>query len=267
MNKRFYVYILYRRDGVTPFYVGKGSRDRWAAHLQKDGFNPHKINIIKEMRRDGVAVPKEKVAWGLTEEDAFSFEKYLIQFFGREANGGLLTNLTDGGDGISGYKWTREQIESFKISMNRPEKLAINSAALKKYFQDPEARIRSSLAAKKRFEKPGAREAHRAAQKLVMSRPEVRAKLNQTAPETRALHSVSLKKYYENNPDAHNRASEAHKKRWADQDARARHSAILKTACACPKLRAIKSANIRAYWAKRKASQRESSQVSSVARD
>lgn len=48
----------------------------------------------------------------LSEEDAFDLEKFLIQEIGRKnINKGPLVNLTDGGDGVSGYRFTEVQIQ------------------------------------------------------------------------------------------------------------------------------------------------------------
>lgn len=96
----FYVYVLYRDDGMTPFYVGKGKGARMTHHERwaKKG-RSYKDNIICEMKERGIRVPMRKVAENLTEEGAFSLEAELIAQFGRHPNGPLV-NLTDGGDGV-----------------------------------------------------------------------------------------------------------------------------------------------------------------------
>jgi len=91
----FYVYTHTKADTGEVFYVGKGKGDRahsgrrnafWKNVAKKHG---HVVNIL---------------AAGLYEEDAFALEKELIAKFGRSA----LCNLTDGGEGVSGYKWSDE---------------------------------------------------------------------------------------------------------------------------------------------------------------
>jgi hypothetical protein len=87
---RFYTYA-YLREDKTPYYIGKGSRDR--AH--------------KKCRKY-VKPPKDKsrviyLKQNLTEEQAFSHEIYMIAIFGRKDLGtGILHNKTDGGEGVSG---------------------------------------------------------------------------------------------------------------------------------------------------------------------
>ncbi|MFM0044134.1 GIY-YIG nuclease family protein [Paraburkholderia sediminicola] len=98
--KIFYVYALYREDGITPFYIGKGKGARWTHHERwaKRG-RSHKDNIICEIKDRGVSVPRVKLHEGLTDMEARALEIELIAKIGRYPNGPL-TNLTAGGDGV-----------------------------------------------------------------------------------------------------------------------------------------------------------------------
>jgi len=95
-QNEYYVYIYLREDG-TPYYVGKGKNKR---AYQKHQFVP---------------VPKTDdriifVHTNLSENDALEKESELILQYGRKNNDtGILRNLTDGGEGTSGYKFTPEQ--------------------------------------------------------------------------------------------------------------------------------------------------------------
>ncbi len=97
-SRVFYVYVLFRPNG-TPCYVGKGKDDRWLRMRRRH--NKHLSGIIKAA---GGEIPSVKVRDGLSEHEAFDIEIALIAAIGREANGGPLVNLTDGGvwfDGLS----------------------------------------------------------------------------------------------------------------------------------------------------------------------
>jgi hypothetical protein len=86
MNYYTYAYL---REDKTPYYIGKGKRDR----------------IYSNRKR--VKPPKDKsriifLKQNLTEEEAFKHERYMIAVFGRKDLGtGILHNMTDGGEGTS----------------------------------------------------------------------------------------------------------------------------------------------------------------------
>ena len=92
-HKDFYVY-LYLREDKTPYYVGKGRNRR--------AYNNHKHTPVPP--RDRIILLKEN----LTNEEAMKLEKTLISFYRRKCEGGLLINLTEGGEGLEGHKHTEE---------------------------------------------------------------------------------------------------------------------------------------------------------------
>lgn len=105
MNNKYYVYILSRPDG-SPFYVGKGIRSRisfheWAALRNWRG---HKYNIIRKITASGKKILKHKHAEYLTKEEAVRIERELIAIYKRICDGGILANITIGGDGAEGFK-------------------------------------------------------------------------------------------------------------------------------------------------------------------
>ena len=104
MRNDFYVYIYYRLDG-SPCYVGKGCGHRWKRHPSRRDSNKHLVNIINKA---GGSIPRRKIVVGLTEADAFAWERELIAEIGRKAHGGPLVNLTDGGEGTAGAVMTAE---------------------------------------------------------------------------------------------------------------------------------------------------------------
>lgn len=101
-TRQFYVYI-YRdpSNNDMPIYVGKGNGRRAYAHLNRtdNGPLPNKLNKMKQL---GIE-PIIEIIPALAEWHAFFMEECLVSMFGRKNNGtGILLNLTDGGEGVSG---------------------------------------------------------------------------------------------------------------------------------------------------------------------
>lgn len=107
----FVVYAFCREDG-TFYYIGKGSLKR-ARSKRHNGVNP--------------PVDKSRILilhFNLDEQTALDYEKKLILFYGRKDLGtGLLRNMTDGGEGVSGWipnqEWRLKKSRSMK-GMNNP---------------------------------------------------------------------------------------------------------------------------------------------------
>jgi hypothetical protein len=167
----FCTYSHHKPDG-TLFYIGKGSVKR--AHA-KDNRNPHWKNIVA--KHGGYKV--EVLANWPTESEAFEHEKFLISCF-RDL-GFVLANITDGGDGISGYKHsakTKAKLSAFhKVFQNTdrmksvriangelsklPERRSAHSALITQQMSNPANRERSRVGALKLASDPLFIAAHR----------------------------------------------------------------------------------------------------------
>lgn len=136
-NNCFYVYAFFRPWNGEPFYIGKGKGRRIDRHERssKSHRNKHFRSIFSKAARLGLIVPRAIIRDGLKEKEAFELEVALIQIIGRRANGGPLVNLTDGGEGVSGYQVTasdRKKIsEGLRGRPKSPEHIAAVVAALK----------------------------------------------------------------------------------------------------------------------------------------
>lgn len=142
MNEYYtYIYLDTRKPGnynyneyhfdFEPFYVGKGSNNRYLEHLnesydlQNDEHRHRKIRkIIRETGDKPIIL---KVKENLTEEKSVELEIHLIKIIGREDLGlGPLLNKTDGGEGlINPGQSTRELMsERMKVWFSIPENKA-----------------------------------------------------------------------------------------------------------------------------------------------
>lgn len=107
----FVVYAYCREDG-TFYYIGKGSRKRAYGKRKKGVKPPADRNRIHFLHT------------GLSEQTAFDYEEKLILFYGRKDLGtGLLRNMTNGGEGVSGWipdaEWRTKKRESM-LGENNP---------------------------------------------------------------------------------------------------------------------------------------------------
>jgi hypothetical protein len=158
-SKKWYVYI--HRKGselsVDPeapnqgvFYVGKGVKKRaWSVRDR----NPHWKNIVK--KHDYTV---QIVEWFEDEQDAFGLEVYLIASY--RVLDVKLANLTNGGEGVSGYvatlvqRWTsslqgkirfttlegKVHLEKMRNAYDKPEARANHSAGRRRWVSTPEGR-------------------------------------------------------------------------------------------------------------------------------
>lgn len=111
---KFYTYAHYRNDSNVIFYIGKGTGNRaWSKRAR----NIHWNNIVN---KHGYRV--EILAYFETELEAFENEIHLIKC--QKELGAVLVNMTEGGEGSSGFKHTEEsknKVRISKLGKKRPE--------------------------------------------------------------------------------------------------------------------------------------------------
>jgi hypothetical protein len=128
-NFKFYTYAHYKADTKEIFYIGKGSGKRaydssqrskfWKSVVAKHGFS---VEILSH--------------WNC-EKDAFLHEKFLIETF--KSMGFRLCNMTDGGEGVSGYKMDEETLKrrsaAIWLANQNPESKRKKSESLSRAFK------------------------------------------------------------------------------------------------------------------------------------
>jgi hypothetical protein len=201
-DERFYVYVI--RDprpgkNFCPIYVGKAQGTRATKYvypsfyLSRSGALPH---ILAKCKKLGLDYPIEIVGFFVTEEAAFEKELELIAKYGRRNLGtGTLCNLTDGGEGASGWipteEWRkRRSAQLIRLHKKYPQWRKLLRAGIIAWFED-----KTNM------------QAHSARMKVEMAKPErlaqiiAEAQKNNNDPKFRALRAKALRKYNAENKD------------------------------------------------------------------
>ena len=129
-----YVYDKYRFN-FEPFYIGKGKGYRIKQHLSPSRLKSpcRKNSKLKKLISMGLYPIIIKIEQNLTEDEAFYIERRIISIIGRIDNGsGVLTNMTDGGEGVSGHIVSEET--RAKMSSAQKGKVAWNKGV--KYSEE-----------------------------------------------------------------------------------------------------------------------------------
>ena len=141
---KFYVYVYSDPANDTPFYVGMGKGNRKFAHLREAKNNPepvqgqHKLNTIRKMIREGREPVIRTVYETEVRDNALEFECSLIATIGRQDIGtGTLTNMTSGGEGVSGISGEQREILSERMKGRAPAKNTVTGSNELASVDDP----------------------------------------------------------------------------------------------------------------------------------
>lgn len=148
LEKKYYVYEYIDPNTNKPFYIGKGKGDRFLHHIKRlrDTDNPHKTNKIKKLLHEGTPPIINIIQSGLTESEAFNLENVLIIKLGRvNIKTGILLNLSDGGEGQSG--WIPN--DNYRKKMSNSVKGDKNGMFGKKHTEETKEKIKQKALGRK----------------------------------------------------------------------------------------------------------------------
>ena len=114
-----YLYRHIRLDKNEPFYIGIGSDKNYARSRVKKRNNLwHKIANKTNYE---IEIILDDLSW----KDACNKEKEFIKLYGKKCdNTGILTNLTDGGEGIFGFKFSDDSRKKLSISQRNKKPIS-----------------------------------------------------------------------------------------------------------------------------------------------
>lgn len=107
IDNRFFIYVHRRSDTGEVFYVGKGTWTPLKKYVRSNATSKRNFHWKRVVAKSG-GFTSEVVAEFSMEADAFNEEVRLIALYGKSNSGGILCNMTDGGEGHSGLSPSQE---------------------------------------------------------------------------------------------------------------------------------------------------------------
>jgi hypothetical protein len=253
---KFYVYVYLDPrpgKGLQPIYVGKGTvdLDRASYHWERRCVNPFLQSVLDKIRAAGLVPQITVAAYMEDEEEAFAMERDLITQYGRrDLRTGSLCNLTGGGQGTAGLKYTEERLSKLREKVSTAEWKSLMSEISNRMWGTPSLRTKTLNARRKHETDPNFRARLRAA--ILKSRTEeVRNRIsvvmreNWESEEYRAKQAASRAEAHAR-PEEKKRKSEATKRLWTQKGDSIRLA--IKAAKSTPERRAEASKKSKAYY-------------------
>lgn len=230
---KFYVYV-YRDPRPTknkqPVYVGKGTGDRDLSHWSRGSHNKPLQDFMSHLRARVLVAICERVFETDDEQAAFAKEIELIALYGRrDLKVGSLFNLTNGGEGASGYIKTEKQklVDKHGTELNwqKPEYRERVIAGQKSSQGTPEARAMKAVNSVTTWTDPSVRGKRQRGIKAGRSTAESRLKTSiqastQWADPAYAAKQTANNKEIANRPEVKAAKAAATKARWATPEFR-----------------------------------------------
>lgn len=214
--ENFYVYHLINSHNNLPFYIGKGIKNRMYYHekMVRNNKIPNNNKLLfykikKIIDLNGHIIYK-KIKENISESSAFLLETEEIKTYGRIIDKtGILCNLTEGGEGLSGFK---HKIDSKKTISDALLKKYKDKKFIEKYWKGrekvnwDEVRKKQSITLKEKFKNDiNFLENHR-----------IRIKKSNSSEKVKKKHSISRLNFYNKNPNHKKILSKIQKKLWEE---------------------------------------------------
>jgi hypothetical protein len=253
---KFYVYVYLDPrpgKGLQPIYVGKGTvdLDRASDHWERKCVNKFFQRVLDKIRVAGLVPQITIAAYMEDEEDAFAMERDLIAQYGRrDLHTGSLCNLTEGGQGTAGLKYSEERLNKLHEKVSTPEWKLMMSEISNRMWGTPSLRNKTLSARRKHETNPEFRARLREA--ILKSRIEqvcnkisVAMRTNWESEGYRAKQATSRAEAHAR-PEEKVRKSKASKKVWTEHGDKIRLA--IKTAKSTPERKAEASRKSRQYY-------------------
>lgn len=224
----FYVYKHVTLDTNEVFYVGKGKGKRayskarskfWKNIADKYGY---KVLFIKK---------------GLTEKEAFELEEKKIGNY--KKRGLCRANLTDGGEGMAGYKFTEKQLGTLRKAVNKKEHREKKAKATKKRWECVDYQKKMKRMTEKLWLDTKFREKQRDGSRKIWGNPDLRKK-----------HADALKEFMSTSDynEYKVKLSKASKKMWESSEFRKKRKDSLEKVMATSEYKVKKSEGCKKMW-------------------
>lgn len=171
--KQFYVYIHKKPDG-TPVYVGKGHGKR---AYKLHGRNPYHQSLLDKYKGQIII----EVTNCEDEQSAFELEKIYVKQL--RDQGYRLANMTDGGEGMCGFKMNpeiKERINAINRTKTRSDEFKAMVSAqwkgIKRGEQSPIHKERNAAAKKGNTFRRGAKHTQESIEKMKLAQKNSREK-------------------------------------------------------------------------------------------
>lgn len=143
MIKKHFVYLHRRADSGEVFYVGKGTWTPLKKYIRASTTSRRNIHWKRIVTKCG-GFTHEVIAEFDIEAEAFAEEIRLIAEYGKCNYGGLLCNITDGGEGHSGFsptEETRSKMSAAARGKPKPDHVKAAVSAAQRGVPNPPAQV------------------------------------------------------------------------------------------------------------------------------